>query len=401
MSSRVGSAPIQSDLQGGIQWRQGQGLLNLASQATVVRPVADGGSVGDIQRAIDKVSREGGGTVFIRNGTYQETDNITLKSAVSLVGEKESTTIIDFNSLSKSVTFQDTGVYTTGTIASITSGVMVTGSGTSWLANVSAGQYLFLQNRHYLIAAVTSDTTLILSEGYIGNATLPGAAYRISTILRDIDIRELTIKNSAADGIAVQGARNFIMENVQIQSNNIGIDFDNVTEFRADNTFVITSTSDGIQLASCGFFNLNGMASISNGGNGWTLSSCETVPLNFCAANGNTGDGINVTGCTKCLFSVEATGNGGQGIQFVSGSDLNFVERSLITNNTSDGLELTATCDRNIITANVFRSNGAYGVDIAASTCDKNLIHGNQFLTNTSGTINDSGTSTTSADNVT
>ncbi len=242
--------------------------------------------------------------------------------------------------------------------------------------------------------------TLILSEGYVGNATLPGAAYRAAVILTDVDFSELTIKNSTNDGLYIRGSRNINLSHMTFLSNNVGIDFDNVTEINVSSLLAVSSTSDGVQMNDCGFGNIESFSSNSNGGHGFNLNTLETLPFNFCSATANTSDGVNATSVIKSLFSMECRANGGQGIEFVSGCNNNFIGPGLIIDNTSDGLKLTATSDRNIIGPNIFNTNGGWGVNIAAATCDKNLIHGNQFDTNTSGTITDSGTGTSSVDNV-
>lgn len=368
--------------------------IKIAGQINALEPLSVTGVEPDISAAITAVSDAGGGTVNLRSGTYSPTTDILLKSGVNLIGEKESTTIIDFDSNSASIKYEDDDVYTTGTITSIASGVMVTGSGTSWLANASAGQYLFIANRHYQIAVVTSDTTLILAEGYIGNATLPGASYRISTILTDIDLAELTVKNSADDGLAIRGCKNITLKNMTFQSNNVGIDWDYVTENKFESVIVVTSTSDGVQMDNVGFGDARGLASVSNGGHGFILNTIETMPFQFCASNANTSDGINATSVIKSVFNIESRANGGQGIEFVSGSNNNIISSSLIANNTSDGIKLTATNDNNTIANSILEANGGYGVNITASSCDETILSANQFISNSSGDYNDSGTGT-------
>lgn len=353
-----------------------------------------GNDTTNIQNAINALDTDGGGVLTLTTGTYTITSDITLKSAVAIEGEKESTTILDFDSNSASLKFADSSVYTTGTISSITSGVMVTGSGTSWLANVTAGQYLFLANRHYKIAAVTSDTTLILSEGYIGNASLPGASYRISTILVDVDFSELTIINSADDGMSIEGCKGITIRDVTFVGNNVGIDWDYVTEDIVNTVTVANSTSDGVQMSNVGFGLVSSLASVSNGGNGYTFDTLETMPFEYSAANANAGNGINATSIKKCLLSIESRANGGYGIELVSNCNQNFIYNCLLANNTSDGLKLTADDDNNIISNVIFDANGGYGFNIADSTCDTNLVSNNRYINNTSGDYSDSGTGT-------
>src|SRR3989304_5236147 len=163
----------------------------------------------NIQKAIDAVKESGGGVVFLRAGTYIVNEALVGYSYVDIEGENMSSTIIDFNSTSANLSFTGTDIYTTGTITSITSGVNVTGSGTAWLANVTTDHQIFIGNTWYKIAAVTGDTTLILAEGYQGNASLPGAAYRAVKIIKDVSISELTFKSSTGTGIVGTDVRNF------------------------------------------------------------------------------------------------------------------------------------------------------------------------------------------------
>ena len=272
---------------------------------------------GDIQAALTELQTSGG-IIRLEAGTYALTKNLTIYSGIKILGQKESSTIINF---SGSVGFVATGtsVYTTGTITSITSGVNVTGDSTSWLTNVTAGtSQLFLQNRWYTIAAVTSDTTLVLSEGYVGNATLPGAAYRIVTPIRDIDFEELTIKGSAGTAISGTDVRNWTFRNVTMPLNNVAISLTNASEVEGSTLIVASSTSDGIQLTNAGFCNFVSTSSSGNGGNGWTLNNCEVMPIYFSSGGANTSDGFNLTSCKKVGLIVASEGNGSQGIELVS-----------------------------------------------------------------------------------
>jgi parallel beta-helix repeat protein len=63
----------------------------------IVSPTPGGTDFTDLQKAIDFVNELGGGTVFVKMGTYYPTTNINLYSNIELVGEDSSTTIIDFN----------------------------------------------------------------------------------------------------------------------------------------------------------------------------------------------------------------------------------------------------------------------------------------------------------------
>lgn len=69
--------------------------------------------------------------------------------------------------------------YFTGAITVSANGTAVTGTGTAWLANgVQAGDYLHARGLMIRIAAVASNTSLTLAEGWPG-AALSGASYAI------------------------------------------------------------------------------------------------------------------------------------------------------------------------------------------------------------------------------
>lgn len=68
---------------------------------------------------------------------------------------------------------------------------------------------------------------------------------------------------------------------------------------------------------------------------------------------------------------------------------------------TYDGI-CVENADNNVISNNRCRDNDRYEINISNAACDNNLIHGNHCIgTDHVGAINDSGTTTTLADNVT
>lgn len=71
--------------------------INYASRGiNAVVSNTGGGDFVDIQEAIDYVNRRGGGTVFIKAGTYYPDETITLYSKTNLVGDGPGKTILDF-----------------------------------------------------------------------------------------------------------------------------------------------------------------------------------------------------------------------------------------------------------------------------------------------------------------
>src|SRR6185312_877489 len=101
----------------------------------------------NVQDALDYLHANGGGTLYLKSGTYSISKSLTGYSSVALVGISPAATILDFGSTNHTLSYAGTNAYTTGTITNISGGVNVTGSGTLWLANVHAGQTLFLGTR--------------------------------------------------------------------------------------------------------------------------------------------------------------------------------------------------------------------------------------------------------------
>lgn len=346
-----------------------------------------------IQFGLDELNPATGGVLQLRPGSYfpGQLDGI---SNLTVIGSGQGNTFIDFASQNNNWLFQGTNVYTTGTIVSITSGVMVTGSGTSWLANASAGQYLFIGTRWYLIAAVTGNTTLVLAEAYADNVTLP-ANYRIATIIQNVRFENLTVRNSGITGLEFMDARNISFQNVTCLANDVGISFENISLILTQGLIIPNNVSDGAQFTNVGLCNVQALNTPGNGGNGVTMNNCKTLALFFSSASGNGGNGYDLTSCDNNLLQVEANGNGDNGIECVSACNFNFINNGFANGNVNDGVKLTATSDFNTIgSSQTATDNGGYGVNIAAASDDENYVIAIQYDNNTTGDLQDNGTGT-------
>lgn len=374
--------------------------LNINS-AGKIQPATSSGSgletsaiPGDnLQQKLDAVNAAGGGKLFLGAGTYAITTALTGYSNVEIIGEDETTTTLDFGSTSSNLTYAGTGVYSTGTITAA-SNVSITGSGTSWLANVTAGQNLFIGTRWYLIAAVTSNTTLILAEAYGDNVTLP-SSYRIATVITGVVLKDLTIKSSTGTSVSFTDAKDIEFDRLTFFSNNVGLALTNVSRCLITQLVAVSSTSDGIQMTNCGLFNVSACQSAGNGGHGVKLNNVKTIPFLFSSSTSNTSDGYNCTTVVDTVFKTEASSNGGNGIQFVSGCSNCFVNDALCRGNTGDGVKLTASTSNCTLGSSLMLvSNGGWGINIADSTDSNNTIVVPYFSSNGSGTYQDNGTNT-------
>lgn len=391
------STTITSDSIGG-----GAELSTTMNQAGTPQPASSSGSGleaqiapgANIQQAMDAINAAGGGVLFLSEGTYAVGNALNGYSNIEIVGEDMTTTFLNFGAAANGIAYAGTNIYTTGTITSITSGVNVTGSGTSW-TTAMAGQNLFLGTRWYLIAAVTSGTTLILAEAYGDNISFPGASYRIATVITGVVLKDLTIQASTTTALSFTDAKDIEMTRLTFIDNNVGIAMTNASRVTYDQIVVAESTSDGVQLTNCGLCDGTAWLSAGNGGNGFTLSNTKTIPFLFCSSTANTGDGYNCTTVFDTVFKTEASSNGGAGIQFVSGCQNCFVNDSLVRGNTGDGIKLTASTSYCTFGASLsLIGNGGWGINIANANDLSNTIVVPYFSSNTSGTVQDLGTGT-------
>jgi len=352
-----------------------------------------------IEDAISYIISIGGGDIFVHTGTYTITKNIpTITVPLNIIGTATSLVVIDFNSTSRNFASNSGTPYTTGTISSITSGVNVTGSGTLWLANASAGQFMFLGTRWYQIAAVTSNTTLVLAEAYIDDISL--SAYRIATLTRNVGFDSLTIKNSTGNGIQCDDVRDVFLRDVLFLDNNKGFALTNVSHLNIDNVVSVSSTSNGCDMTNVGLGTVKGLSTPGNGGVGVAMSNVKSCSFTACASESNSSVGVQLTSCDTVYLNFIANGNS-IGIECVSGNKEIDMMNCHVQDNTSDGIKLTASSDFCKVIGGHFDTNGGYGVNVAAVADDKNVVTGNSFNANVSGTVNDAGTGSVVASNTT
>ncbi len=390
LTTFLGRAPTAAEIANGIvspvTLAQTHNTLNASASFLAID------STDDFQDSLDKLSSNGGGELNLDPGVYTLTENILIPSGITINGRGTSNTIItgagQFN-----MSCTGSSVYTTGTIV-VASGVFITGSGTLWLANVTAGQSLFLGTRWYTIAAVTSNSTLILAEAYGDNVTLP-STYRIATPITDINLDNFTITGTPAAPFAAVDCRRLITGDLQFVQCGQGPTFENIAEIKWQTAISAAHTGTGITMNNCGLGSVGTFSVAGNVGNGWVLNNVKNIAFQQVNSSSNSLDGFNGTTVVGCQFYANASANGSNGLKFVSNSNGVVIYNSDIDGNGSDGIELSATCDYFKMYANDIRGNSAYGINIASASCDENLILGNTGLTtNSSGSYANSGTTT-------
>ena len=270
--------------------------------------------------------------------------------------------------------------------------------------DAEGGGILYLKPGTYIVTSALTGISSIQIVGTSKNTTtivFVGAANLTFNNQSDIEISEVTITGSTGTALSFVDCTDVLLEDVTLAANNKGLSLNNCDFVDLTRVVVASSTANGAEITDCQYLNATGFSLASNGGHGLVMDGNTTVNLKACASTGNTGDGYNLTDTTDTVLEVAAATNGGQGIELVSGNVNVMMDKCLVAANTSDGIKLTATSDYCRIINSYLAGNGGYGVNIAAATCDKNTVALNALIGNTTGSLNDSGTATISANNQT
>lgn len=291
---------------------------------------------------------------------------------------------------------------------------------TAFIKTVSAGGDIqtainFLQEHgggevHLDSATFTMSDDIILYSGVslIGVGTnstiinLNGNHRIIGSNVDTINIVNLQVTGSTSSlgAIDIGDSTNIGLKELYITGNNVGVNIDNSSLILFDNSVVENNSGDGIVISNSSVLDLRGVASLTNGGNGWIFTSTDTIPFFACAAIGNSLNGFSFTACNGSSLEVAARANQGVGIIFSSACDNNTIDSSIISNNNSDGMKLTQTDDKIIISNNQIYSNAGYGINITALTDNDTLVIGNVITLNATGAVLDNGTNTLIRSNI-
>ena len=146
--------------------------------------------------------------------------------------------------------------YRSGTISVTNGSTAVTGSGTAWIANVSAGESLYAPDgKQYEIASINSDTTLTLATAYLGSNQTGQSYFVIPTqsYLRDLAGQAAALVNSYSSYNTTSLVGKF--NDGTLTSPGISFSSDQDTGFRrtGSGTFAITNNgTDTVSFAPTG-----------------------------------------------------------------------------------------------------------------------------------------------------
>ncbi len=334
--------------------------------------VSEKGGIGDftnIQKAINFVNDLGGGIVFLREGTYVLDRDVELFSNIHLTGENNSNTVLDFN-------IGDHGVSAIGTSLSRLNNIRVSNlkiSNSARISSTGGGLGFFyvddsvIENCHFSFG-------------------LDSSSYEPTNVALTNCNRIIGINNkftSGYNGFYLSGCNYCLINHnyfeslrgspvTLITSGSYNQISDNITNSCVGTSIIVLSNTDCLiafnQIIDSGFRAIN-----------IAVSSHRAIVANNIGNQGTSNDNYGIT-----LHTVDRA----------------IVQGNIMRSFDHDGILLDSSVDNSMITGNICTSNGGYGVNVSNANCDNNLVHGNHLLGNTTGSLSDSGTGTTSADNV-
>jgi hypothetical protein len=390
-----GSSGWYIDAQGNAEFNDGtfRGVFNVGNNVITVSTLAG------IQTAINTVSADGGGTVYVTAGTYIPTSNITLYSNVNLIGT--GATIIDFNGGSYSILAEGTNQYTTGTIAVTNGNNTITGTGTTFTAGM-VGRYILIGDFWYKITTFTSTTSIAVggTTAYSG-PTASGIGYIIADRIYNASIQNIYVKNSATTGIKITAADKFLLSEVTYGC--FGLTSDKGVNVTSSAGLILRDSS--VLNGDYGFYFYKVKYSEANNLNvsftnvtGITFSGCSNFQTKHLNVNSTVaGYGLELSGIDNMLFDSFNLTNIRSNcirIQTTACTNTRFIGGSINTNTFSNnsGIYIAANADNLQFIGNNIVNCVGYGINNVASSNTDIILVGNYFSNNALGSYSNSGT---------
>lgn len=346
----------------------------------------------DIQAALDAVLKLGGGTVSLQPGTYMPRKDLYIGSGVVLEGAGFANTFIDFDGGAYSVHVEGENAYSTGTVTTVKSSTTITGSGTAWTDEM-VDRVILVDGNYYYVVSVASATSLTVDVG-IATEGASGLAYVIADFNTGTRIENLTITNSSVNLLETRYAIIVTLTLVDLSGGVIGWNVQDTFSPQFINCNAYNGQT-GIKLTNCYFYTFTTWFVFNCSSHGVILDTGGNSTFTDFSVSNCGGVGIHMTDTTwLAMLSATIDSHGSHGIEQVSGCSSIGYNNVTFDGNTGDGLKLTATSDKVLITQNEFSDNGGYGINIANANCDNNIILGNIFENNTTAAATDSGTGT-------
>jgi parallel beta-helix repeat protein len=333
-----------------------------------------------INSAINSLSSTGG-KVLLREGTYNLSGAINMKTDVTLEG-MEGATI-----LKRMANYTNGVIYVTGRCT--IRGLSIDGNKSECTTTTNHGIYCYRAS-----SALITQNTISNNMGcgiWLGTTSNSNGTNTLSNVITDN-----IISGNGAQGILFYGVSsdssyscsyNKVCRNVCISNGTVGIMFQDPSYRVSCNNNLITGNicrSNGTYgIAMTGYNSTNG-----NVGSNYNNAGSNNISGNSCT--GNTSHGIYLTyAINNTLTGNTCNSNTKSGIMLTSFSKNNVVSGNTCNKNTESGIEVLSSSTYNNVTGNVAVGNTLNGINLAGSY---GLICCNNVSQNTGGAIANTGT---------
>lgn len=384
-----GSQGWKISADGSVEFNDGtfRGSLVIGGTVVTITPTSD------IQATINALPADGG-IIYLAPGTWNVSSDIVFPDNVSIIGTGPNT-IVDFGGTAHGFKALGTLLYNTGTFAISDGSNTVVGTGTNW-TSAYIGKTITLGTLPFTIVSVNSTTNITIAGPYYGPAVATGT-YVIFTPVQNIRLASFTIQNSTSTGLQVQYlAGQFAIQFLNIFSCGAGISLNYVGFPVLNFTVAGTTAGHGVSISNTTAVVLEGSsADTTVGGDSLHLVNVTNTGIHNSDFSNASGCGISITSCSNIgIENMNLSRNTSHGMELVSGNTAIQINQVTLEGNGGDGIRLTASSSQTIIAESNIYNNTGYGVNVVDSTSTKNTVSVNILTTNTSGSVNDAGTST-------
>ena len=321
--------------------------------------VVDAGGNGDYLLPSAAIAA-GACSLFVRAGTYNEVDNITLASNCKIVGETSGVVII-FPAGKGIVSTIAGAIKTAGTVGVINGNATITGTGTAF-ASGDVGSWINIGLDFFKVASFVSATEITIEETYKGDTdTL--LDYKLSAMVTGVTVQSLNLQGGGISAALIDFDKVIYSTIKEVFANaspvnNIdlkdcgAIDIENVISRNAATAGLLISASAGVKVSESSFNN--------NSDNGLFISASTGVTADHCFASNNANNGVEVSNSTAIVISdAQAWNNNQQGVELtLTASDVVLDSCNFQNNN----IGINSSCERAVI-SNCFVSNSSTGIN--------------------------------------
>ena len=365
-ADKVSGSAVQLNSEGGLENDSGLKIkldgssLSLSSDGLKLNgsyatydAIVDAAGDGDYTSIVSACSGEGeDAVIFVKNGTYNETSKISIKSGQKIIGESRSGVLI-VSSASICIGFPLERAGSSDYSIDVTNGsatVLNTDTtNASWQDdNLDTGDYIIIGGTPYSIASVVNNYTLVLDEEYQG-VDRTNADYVAGDFYENIELRNFTLQGTATSGycygIKIYNCINTVFSNIHISSYNTASGAEGINLHYTYNSIV----------ENCKIENITEFGLVVKNSSNNCFSD---IFMTQCGSDGGTYDGaIYLSYAENNAFTNVVLTNSLNGLAIYSYCKKNIFNGLQIMNCSSYAIRELATGEHNIF-SNIF-SNGS------------------------------------------